>query len=182
MRFPAAAPTCPPPPNCADGARAQWSVIETVRSVTELPVILKGIMTAEDAHEAADRKVDAIVLSNHGGHQLDGSPSGLEVALEIKDKDEAVFRDLAVFADSGVRYGADVLMLLSLGVRMVGVGRPFMYANVLGQPGVREAIRILKHELALDAGNLGVPDVGRVPADIVSQRRSRRRRRVSSPG
>lgn len=137
--------------------------------MTKLPIILKGIMHVEDAREAVKRNAAAIILSNHGGRQLDGAPSALEVALEIKKEAPEIFGSATeVFADGGVRYGADALMLLSLGVKAVGIGRPFMYANVLGQPGVERAITLMKNELALDAGNLGVADLQKLQDDIVS--------------
>ncbi|KAF4509222.1 hypothetical protein G6O67_005504 [Ophiocordyceps sinensis] len=145
-----------------------WEFYEQLKTMTKLPIILKGIMHVEDAHEAVKRNAAAIILSNHGGRQLDGAPSALEVALEIKKEAPEVFGSATeVFADGGVRYGADALMLLSLGVKAVGIGRPFMYANVLGQPGVERAITLMKNELALDAGNLGVADLQKLQDDIV---------------
>ncbi|EQK98277.1 FMN-dependent dehydrogenase [Ophiocordyceps sinensis CO18] len=146
----------------------QWEFYEQLKTMTKLPIILKGIMHVEDAREAVKRNAAAIILSNHGGRQLDGAPSALEVALEIKKEAPEVFGSATeVFADGGVRYGADALMLLSLGVKAVGIGRPFMYANVLGQPGVERAITLMKNELALDAGNLGVADLQKLQDDIV---------------
>lgn len=137
--------------------------------MTCLPIILKGIMTVEDARLAVDHGVPAIILSNHGGRQIDGSPSSLEVALEIHQRDPEVFKSTEVYADGGIRYGADALMLLSLGVKAVGLGRPFMYANVFGQPGVEKAIDLLKHEIAIDAGNLGVQDLKTINNSFVSE-------------
>ena len=136
--------------------------------MTDLPIILKGVMNVEDAVLAVKNKVPAIILSNHGGRQLDGSPSSLEVALEIHEKAPEVFDQIEVYADGGVRYGADVLKLLSLGVKAVGMGRPFMYANIFGQEGVEKAIQIIKHEIAIDAGNLGVGDLQEIDPSYVS--------------
>ncbi|KJZ73009.1 hypothetical protein HIM_07581 [Hirsutella minnesotensis 3608] len=145
-----------------------WDFYQKIRNMTTLPIILKGIMTVEDARLAVDNGAPAIVLSNHGGRQLDGAPSALEVALEIHERDPEIFKQTEVFADGGIRYGADVLMLLSLGVKAVGLGRPFMYANVLGQPGVERAISILKREIAIDAGNLGVADLKAIDPSFVN--------------
>lgn len=125
-------------------------------------------MTVEDAQLAVKHKVPAIILSNHGARQLDGAPSSLEVALEIHQQAPQVFKQTEVLADGGVRYGADALLLLSLGVKAVGLGRPFMYANVYGQPGVEKAIEIMKHEIAIDAGNVGVADLKKITPKIVS--------------
>ncbi|KAL7815020.1 hypothetical protein V8C44DRAFT_348588 [Trichoderma aethiopicum] len=146
---------------------AWWEYYRKITRMTDLPVILKGIMTVEDAKLAVKHKVPAIILSNHGGRQLDGTPSSLEVALEIHQRAPEVFRKLEVYADGGVRYGADVLKLLSLGVKAVGLGRPFMYANVFGTKGIEKAIDIIKHEIAIDAANLGVGDLKKIDSSYV---------------
>lgn len=136
--------------------------------MTDLPIILKGIQTVEDAQEAVRHKVPAIYLSNHGGRQIDGARSPLEVALDIHQQAPEIFSQTEVYADGGVRYGADVVKLLALGVKAVGVGRPFMYANVYGTEGVSRAIEILKHEIAIDAANAGVADLKKIDPSIVS--------------
>jgi isopentenyl diphosphate isomerase/L-lactate dehydrogenase-like FMN-dependent dehydrogenase len=136
--------------------------------MTDLPIIVKGIMSVRDAKLAVKHKVPAIVLSNHGGRQLDGAPSALEVALDIYKKAPEVFKKTEVFADGGVRYGTDVLKLLALGVKAVGVGRPFMYSNIFGQEGVERTIELLKREIAVDAANLGLGDLKEIDADYVS--------------
>ncbi|KAJ0163653.1 Cytochrome b2, mitochondrial [Colletotrichum tanaceti] len=144
-----------------------WDVYRKYTTMTDLPIILKGIMTVEDAEAAVENKVPAIVLSNHGARQLDGSPSALEIALEIYEKDPSIFQKIEVYADGGVRYGSDVLKLLSLGVKAVGLGRPFMFANIFGQEGVEKAIQIMKREVAMDAGNLGVADLKKIDSSFV---------------
>ena len=117
-----------------------------------MPIILKGITTVEEALLAIEKGVDGIYLSNHGGRQIDHSPSPLEIAYEIHRNAPEVFEKTLVLADSGVRYGSDVLKLLALGVRAVGLGRPFMYANTYGVEGVVKAIEILKYEITYVAG------------------------------
>jgi len=87
-------------------------------------------MTVEDAQAAVKAGAKAIILSNHGGRQVDGAPSSLEVALEIHEEDPDLFNQIEVYADGGVRYGTDVLKLLALGVKAVGLGRPFVCLNV----------------------------------------------------
>lgn len=136
--------------------------------MTKLPIMLKGVQTAAVAKAAIEHKVPAIVLSNHGGRNLDGSPSALEVAIEMYQEDPTMFQKIEVYADGGVRYGTDALRLLALGVRAVGVGRPFMYANAFGQPGVEKVAQILKSELTGDSANLGVPDLKKIDADVVN--------------
>ncbi|KAE9968532.1 hypothetical protein EG328_006018 [Venturia inaequalis] len=144
-----------------------WEYYRKLQKMTTLPIIIKGIMTVEDAKLAVQNGAPAIILSNHGGRQLDGSPSSIEVALEIHTQAPEVFKKIEVYADGGVRYGVDVLRLLALGVRAVGLGRPFMYANVYGTAGVVRAIELLKREVALDAANLGVADLGRIDGSFV---------------
>ncbi|KAI1371308.1 FMN-dependent alpha-hydroxy acid dehydrogenase [Hypoxylon crocopeplum] len=145
-----------------------WDLYDHLRTMTDLPIVLKGIQTVEDAQKAAELGVPAIYLSNHGGRQVDGSRSPLEVALEIRQKAPEVFSQLEVYADGGVRYGADVVKLLALGVHAVGLGRPFMYANVYGTAGVERAIEMLKHEIAIDAANAGVADLKNIDPNIIN--------------
>ncbi|KAL4880126.1 FMN-dependent dehydrogenase [Aspergillus karnatakaensis] len=144
-----------------------WDYYHKLSNMTSLPVILKGIQSVEDVKLAAKNNVPAIILSNHGGRQLDSSPSSLEVALEIHQEAPELFEQLEIYADGGVRYGADVLKLLALGVKAVGLGRPFMYANAYGVDGVKHAIQLLKHEIAIDAGNLGVGDLSKIDASYI---------------
>lgn len=92
--------------------------------MTSLPIILKGIQNVEDARAAVDHGVPAIILSNHGARNLDGSPSSLEVAIEIHEQDPDIFTQTEVLADGGVRYGTDALRLLALGVKAVRVPFP----------------------------------------------------------
>ncbi|KAF4983046.1 hypothetical protein FZEAL_1446 [Fusarium zealandicum] len=144
-----------------------WDYYKKLQTMTDLPIILKGIMSVKDALLAVEHNVPAIVLSNHGGRQLDGAPSALDVALDIYKKAPEVFEKIEVYADGGVRYGTDVLKLLSLGVRAVGLGRPFMYSNVFGSEGVELAIDLLKREIVVDAANLGVGDLKKIDASYV---------------
>jgi isopentenyl diphosphate isomerase/L-lactate dehydrogenase-like FMN-dependent dehydrogenase len=145
-----------------------WEYYKELQSLTKLPIIPKGIQTVEDAREAVKNGAKAIFLSNHGGRQLDTSPSALEVALEIYQEEPKIFKQVEVYADGGVRYGIDVLKLLALGIRAVGVGRPFMYANAYGVDGVAKAIDILKYELLNDAANLGVGDLKKIGPEFVN--------------
>ncbi|RYO75012.1 hypothetical protein DL766_007820 [Monosporascus sp. MC13-8B] len=143
-----------------------WDIYEQMKNHTSLPIIPKGISTVEDALAAVERGAPAIYISNHGGRQVDHSPSPLEIAYEIRRNAPEVFRRVEVLADSGVRYGTDVIKLLALGVKAVGLGRPFMFANTYGVEGVRKAIRILKAEIAADAAQLGIHDIQNIPASL----------------
>lgn len=145
-----------------------WDLYQQLTKMTSLPIIPKGIQTVEDAREAVKNGAKAIFLSNHGGRQTDTSPSALQVALEIYQEDPDIFNQIEVYADGGVRYGTDVLKLLALGVKAVGVGRPFMYSNIYGAEGVAKAAKLLKYELINDAANLGVADLKTIGPEYVS--------------
>lgn len=145
-----------------------WEVFHKLQALTDLPLIPKGIQTVEDAQLAVENGVKAIILSNHGGRQVDGVPSSLEVAIEIYQQAPQIFKQIEVYADGGVRYGSDVLKLLALGVKAVGLGRPFMYANIYGTEGVAKALQLLKKEIALDAGNIGVSDLKEINPSYVN--------------
>ncbi|KAF2645028.1 S-2-hydroxy-acid oxidase [Massarina eburnea CBS 473.64] len=147
-----------------------WDLYDQIKNRTSLPIIPKGISTLEDAQEAVRRGVKAIYISNHGGRQLDHSPSPLEIAYEIYRNDPEIFTKVEVLADSGVRYGSDVLKLLALGVKAVGMGRSFMYANCYGVEGVQKAIQIMKTEIAHDAAQVGIHDVQNIPVSLLNAR------------
>lgn len=145
-----------------------WDLYDEIRNHTSLPVIPKGITTVEDALLAVENGAPAIWISNHGGRQLDHSPLSLEIAFEIHRRAPQVFTDVEVMADLGIRYGTDVLKLLALGVKMIGMGRPFMFANIFGVDGVRKAIQILKNETIQDGAQAGVTDLRNVSSKVVS--------------
>lgn len=140
-----------------------------LRGVTSLPVVLKGIVTAEDAALAVEAGAAGVLVSNHGGRMVDTAPSTIEVLPEIIS---AVGAKAEVYLDSGVRRGTDVLKALLLGARAVGVGRPWLWGLAVGGPeGVRRVIEILRLQLemamaycgqssvqALQDGVLSVPD------------------------
>jgi isopentenyl diphosphate isomerase/L-lactate dehydrogenase-like FMN-dependent dehydrogenase len=122
-----------------------WDDLAWVREHAPLPLVLKGILTAEDARIAVDAGVDAIVVSNHGGRQLDHSPASLTVLPEIV---EAVDGRIPVLLDSGVRHGGDVFVALALGASAVLVGRPLVWGLAArGEDGVVEVLELLRGEL-----------------------------------
>jgi L-lactate dehydrogenase (cytochrome) len=122
-----------------------WRDLETIRSEWQGPLLVKGILDADDARQAAGVGVDGIVVSNHGGRQLDGVPSAARALPAIAD---AVGDRLAVLADGGVRSGLDVVRMLALGARAVLVGRPWAYALAgAGQAGVAHVLQLLQAEM-----------------------------------
>ncbi|KAF7528593.1 hypothetical protein G7054_g10107 [Neopestalotiopsis clavispora] len=146
---------------------ATWDYYQHLQNLTSLPIIPKGIQTVEDAKLAVANGAPAIFLSNHGARQLDHVPSSLEVALEIYEEAPEIFQQVDVFADGGVRYGSDVLKLMALGVKAVGAARPFAFANIYGADGVKKALQMLKHEVAIDCANMGLNDVHSINSSYI---------------
>jgi lactate 2-monooxygenase len=131
-----------------------WDDLETLRGMTSLPILVKGIQHAEDAREALRRGVDGIVVSNHGGRQVDGALASLDALEPIA---EAVGGELAVLFDSGVRGGADVLKALALGADAVCLGRPYVWGLTLdGQAGVEAVLKMVLAELDLTMALCGL--------------------------
>lgn len=149
--------------------RLTWDYYDELREITDLQIALKGVTSVETAKKAAEHGAPAIVISNHGGRNLDGSPSPLEILLEINQEAPELLDQLEVWADGGVRYGGDVIKLLALGARAVGVGRPYMFANIYGVDGVERVTEILKKEVVVDGGNLGLESLGDVDRSYVSR-------------
>ncbi len=124
-----------------------WERLEWLRGTTSLPIVLKGILHPDDAREARERGVDGIVVSNHGGRQIDGAIASLDALPDVVD---AVGEETAVLLDSGIRSGADAFKALALGADAVLVGRPYLWGLALdGQNGVETVLRCLLAELDL---------------------------------
>jgi isopentenyl diphosphate isomerase/L-lactate dehydrogenase-like FMN-dependent dehydrogenase len=116
-----------------------WDDLDFLHAHTDLPIVLKGVLHAEDARRAVDKGVDALIVSNHGGRQVDGSIAAVEALPEVVD---AVPDDFPVLFDSGIRTGADVLKAVALGASAVLVGRPYVWGLGLGgEQGVRQVLR-----------------------------------------
>lgn len=142
-----------------------WKEIDRIRGTTSMQVVLKGILTAEDARIAVEHGVDGIMVSNHGGRQLDRSIAALDALEEVV---EAAGDSCEVYVDGGVRRGVDVVTALALGARAVFVGRPYLYAlAVAGEPGVARCIEILRQETANAMHLMGAATVNDLARDQV---------------
>ena len=132
-----------------------WADLDVIRSWSPLPIVLKGILTAEDARLAADAGVDAIVVSNHGGRQLDRVVATADALPEVV---AAVEGRVEVWVDGGIRRGLDIVTALALGARGVLLGRPVLWALAAGgQAGVERALAILREETIVAMTLLGTP-------------------------
>jgi isopentenyl diphosphate isomerase/L-lactate dehydrogenase-like FMN-dependent dehydrogenase len=130
-----------------------WRDLEWLRTACSLPLVLKGVLTAEDAELAVEHGASAVLVSNHGGRQLDGVPASLDALPEVVD---AVAGRIEVLVDGGIRRGADVVKALALGARAGLVGRaPLWGLAVDGEEGARQVLELLRNEIALALALLG---------------------------
>jgi L-lactate dehydrogenase (cytochrome) len=143
-----------------------WDDLAQLREMTSLPIVVKGIQHVEDAREAARRGLDGIVVSNHGGRQVDGAVASLDALPAIA---EAVGDDLTVLFDSGVRSGADVLKALALGADAVCLGRPYLWGLALdGQAGVETVLKMVLAELDLTMALCGLTRPSEIGPELLS--------------
>lgn len=146
-----------------------WSAVEWLRSLTTLPVLLKGIVRPDDARRAVGAGAAGIVVSNHGGRQMDRAPATIEALPGVV---EAVDGRIEVLLDGGVRRGVDVLAALAFGARAVLIGRPYLWGlAVAGEQGVAQVLELLRAELALAMALAGAPTIADITRDLVSQPR-----------
>lgn len=142
-----------------------WSDIEWIRSNSTLPLLVKGIVRADDAGRAADAGVDGVVISNHGGRQVDGSPATIDALSAAVD---AVGGRCDVLMDGGVRWGSDVFKAIGLGAKAVLVGRPVVWGLAVdGAAGVSAVLDLLREELANVMALAGCPDLAAIDRDVV---------------
>ncbi|MFY0407613.1 alpha-hydroxy-acid oxidizing protein [Solicola sp. PLA-1-18] len=142
-----------------------WDHLATLRERTHLPVVLKGVLHPDDAKRAFDSGVDAVVVSNHGGRQVDSSIASLDALVNVRD---AVGPEPTVLLDSGIRTGADVFTALALGADAVLLGRPYMYGLALaGQHGVEEVVANVLAELDLTMALAGAGSVDAITSDFL---------------
>ena len=142
-----------------------WADVEWIKQRWGGKLIIKGIMDAEDARLAVSSGADALIVSNHGGRQLDGAQSSIEALPAIVD---AVGAQIEVHMDGGIRSGQDVLKAVALGAKGVYIGRPFLYGlGAMGRPGVTKCLDILRNELDLTMAFCGLRDVQHVDKKIL---------------
>lgn len=147
-----------------DGAYITWNDVDWLRSVTSLPLVLKGILTAEDARLCAERGIAGILVSNHGGRQLDTVAPSIEALPEVV----AAAGRCEVYLDGGIRRGTDVLKALALGAQAVFVGRPILWGlAVAGADGARHVLELLRAELELAMALSGRPTLASIDASLV---------------
>jgi len=143
-----------------------WDDLEKYRRLWPRHLVVKGIMHKDDAVRAAELGVDGIIVSNHGGRQLDRAPASIEALPAIRD---AVGDRVTLMLDSGIRRGADIVTALALGARFVFVGRATLYgAAVAGVAGVRKAVGILRSEIDLTMAQIGCPTLDQLDASFIS--------------
>jgi L-lactate dehydrogenase (cytochrome) len=146
-------------------ASLSWKDLDWVRKIWPGKLVLKGMLDVEDAKRAADMGADAIVVSNHGGRQLDGAPSTIAALPRIAD---AVGDRIEVLFDGGIRSGQDVLKALALGARGCLIGRAYLYGlAAMGQAGVAKTLSLIDNELRVSMSLTGVQDVADVSRDIL---------------
>jgi 4-hydroxymandelate oxidase len=142
-----------------------WNDMEWLRSVSGVPVILKGVLSAEDGRRAVERGADGVIVSNHGGRNLDTVPATIDALPRVV---EAVAGRIPVMLDSGIRRGTDVLMALALGAKAVFIGRPYVYGLAVGgAQGVERVISILRDELERAMALTGRRSIAEIDASVL---------------
>jgi len=153
----------------SDRGYMDWRLFERVRKLWKGRIVVKGVMDARDAVLARDLGAEGLIVSNHGGRQLDGSVSPLRVLPAVV----AACPDIPVMMDSGIRRGTDALKAMALGARFVFVGRPFNFAGAIaGEAGIDHAIRLLGSEIARDMALLGVNRVEQLRPEMLMRTRN----------
>lgn len=143
-----------------------WNDLKVLRGYTSLPIVLKGILHPDDARLAIDYGVDGIIVSNHGGRQVDGSISTLAALPGIV---KVVDRKIPVIMDSGIRGGADVFKAIALGATAVGIGRPYVYGlSIAGERGVYEVLRNLLADFELTMALAGCRNIREIAENTLA--------------
>jgi L-lactate dehydrogenase (cytochrome) len=143
-----------------------WKDVEWIRSIWPGRLVLKGILDVEDANEAAKSGAQALVVSNHGGRQLDGAPSSIEILPEIVD---AIGSQMEIMFDGGIRSGQDVMRALALGAKSCMIGRAFAHGlGAGGEAGVAKAIDIIRNELSVTMGLCGVNTIAEIDERVLA--------------
>ena len=143
-----------------------WDDLARLREWTSLPILLKGVVRGDDARRALEHGMDGIVVSNHGGRQVDGSVAALDALVEVR---EAVGPDAVVLMDSGIRTGADIVKAVALGANAVLLGRAYVYGLAVGgQEGVEAVIAQLAAEVDLTMALSGARSVADLDPSFVA--------------
>jgi L-lactate dehydrogenase (cytochrome) len=143
-----------------------WKDVEWIRSIWPGKLILKGILDVEDAEEAAKSGAQALVVSNHGGRQLDGAPSSIEALPEIV---EAVGAQMEIMFDGGIRSGQDVMRALALGAKSCMIGRAYVHGlGAGGEAGVAKALDLIRNELNVTMGLCGVNTIAEIDDHVLA--------------
>ena len=146
-------------------AALSWKDVEWLRSFAKIPLVLKGVMNPDDADRAAKSGVAGIIVSNHGGRNLDTLPATIDALPRVADK---VAGRVPVFVDGGIRRGTDVLKALALGANAVFVGRPYLYGlGVAGEAGVTQVINILQREFLMAMALTGVTTISSIDRSVI---------------
>ncbi|EEU34693.1 uncharacterized protein NECHADRAFT_44658 [Fusarium vanettenii 77-13-4] len=157
-------------PSLTTNASLAWEDIPWFQSITKMPIVIKGVQRVEDVLTAVKYGVSAVILSNHGGRQLEYAEAPIEVLAEVMPilRERGLDKKIEVYMDGGVRRGTDVLKALCLGARGVGIGRPFLYAMAgYGQKGVEKAMRIFKDELERNMRLIGCNSIDELHPGLV---------------
>jgi isopentenyl diphosphate isomerase/L-lactate dehydrogenase-like FMN-dependent dehydrogenase len=142
-----------------------WQTVKELRQMTTLPIILKGILTAEDAALSVENGISAVIVSNHGARQLDHVGGTIEALPEVV---AAVGGKIPVLIDGGIRRGTDIFKALALGAKAIAIARPYLFGlAAFGQPGVERVIELLRTELAVDMGLAGTPNLASITRRMV---------------
>jgi 4-hydroxymandelate oxidase len=144
-----------------------WDAVAWLKSTTRLPILIKGVLTPEDADRAVSAGADGIVVSNHGGRQLDGAIATIDALPDIADR---VAERLPILLDGGIRRGTDVIKALALGARAVLIGRPYLWGLAAGgEAGVRRVLDLLRAELELAMALCGCPTIGAIDRSLIKR-------------
>ena len=146
----------------------RWDDLKWLRELTRLPLLAKGVLRADDARRVLDAGFQGVIVSNHGGRQVDGAVAALDALVEVRD---ALGNNAVILMDSGIRRGADVIKALALGADAVLLGRPYVYGlAVAGQAGVERVIRNLTAEIDLTLALIGGGDIKTLDRSWISPR------------
>ena len=148
-------------------ATVTWDWIKRLRDTIKTKIVLKGILTHEDAKLAADNGIDGIIVSNHGGRVVDSGRSTIELLPEVI---EAVGGQIPVLVDSGFRRGTDVIKALAMGAQAVCIGQPYLWGlGAFGQPGVERVLEILRNETRAAMQQVGAPSIRHLTPALVQR-------------